>query len=474
MAQDMSSHGSSPAATQEPLSELVVQSSLPVSEAGRMPEQSLQPADTLPASQPEGPEHQTSQIDPQHLSLQAENPASSTCEGLSAADITAVCVKRSSDTYLPHTALLDASATMEQDHPLILQQRAADGLPESAGQLMTHHTGLDIDIDIASTRDEEGFQQKHSIAGSSAAAPAAQDAGRHGQPSFASLDAHAATANPSAAAGGVRDEGALAGHSLSSVAAHDLASIPTDAAGPPFHHRKDLEGTKSEQSSALPAQEPSSLAERGRMPQAQSSSAQHTSVCCGVHDRSDQVSAAKQVVSPPASSSAAAVAADAAAHALRSHDQHKAHVCPEHEQIGSVKREVKSQSIATPATAEVNERTWSEHSQTAEPSDVPGSVVECGDASMTGRGTAAAEAAASDAESQSATQEELLALASAVAQLEARLADAQESASRLEQEAHAVQEEAAQWRDREVDASAQVQLLHARMTVSALAVQPSL
>ena len=44
-------------------------------------------------------------------------------------------------------------------------------------------------------------------------------------------------------------------------------------------------------------------------------------------------------------------------------------------------------------------------SQTAEQSDVPGSMVEGGGASVVGRGSKAAEGAASDAESQSATQE---------------------------------------------------------------------
>lgn len=474
MAQDFESHGSSPAAMREPVSELVIQSSARASGTGHMPEQSLQPADMLPALQPERSEHQTSQIPPQHLSLGTEISANSTCEGLSAADITADRVKHSSNTCLPHTALLDASATMEQDHPLILQRPAADEPPESAGQLMAHHIGLSVETDITSTDVEEAVQQKHSIVGRSAPAPALQDAGGGGQPSFASLDGHAANATPSAAAAGVRDEGALTGHLSSSIAARDLASIPTDASGPPVHHSEDSEGTEPEQSSGLPAQKSAPIAEEGHGLQAQSFSAQNSSACCSVHDRSDHVGAAKQVVSAPASSSAAAAAADTVAHSLPSQDPHRAKACPEHEQVDSVEREVKPQSIGNSSTAEVDERRWSEHSQTAERSDAPGGVVDGGGASMTGRDTDAAEAAASDGESQSATQEELMALASAVAQLEAQLAEAQERASRLEQEARAVREEAAQWRDREADASAQVQLPSIPMTVSALAVQPSL
>ena len=471
VAQGLSSHGSSPAAMQEPLSELAIQSSVRASEAGHTPEQSLQSADTLPALQPEGLEHQTSQIDLQHLSLQAENSAEGHCEGLSAA---ADRVKHSSDTYLPHTAVLHASATMEQDHPLILQRPAADEPPESAGQLMAHHIGLSVETDITSTIVEEALQQKHSIMGGSAPAPALQDAGRGGQPSFASLAGHAANATPSAAAAGVRDEGALTGLSSSRVAARDLASIPTDASGPPVHHSEDLEGTKLQQSSALPVKEPSPIAEEGQGLQAQSFSAQGSSACCGVHDRSDHVGAAEQVVSAPASSSAAAAAADIVAHSLPSQDPQRAEACPEHEQVDSVEREVKPQSTGNSSTAEVDERRWSEHSQTAEQSEAPGGAVDGVKASMTGRGTDAAEAAASDAESHSATQEELLALAGAVAQLETQLAEAQESVSRLEQEAHAVQEEAAQCREREADASAQVQLLHAVVTFFTLAVQPSL
>ena len=69
---------------------------------------------------------------------------------------------------------------------------------------------------------------------------------------------------------------------------------------------------------------------------------------------------------------------------------------------------------------------------------------------------AAAEEAAS-AENEHATQAELLALASAVTQLEAELADSQQAAARSLKEAQAAQEEAAQWRDREADARAQVQ-----------------
>ena len=455
---------------QEPLSELAIQSSVRASEAGHTPEQSLQSADTLPALQPEGLEHQTSQIDLQHMSLQAENSAEGNCEGLSAA---ADRVKHSSDTYLPHTALLHASATMEQDHPLILQRPAADEPPESAGQLMAHHIGLSIETDITSTIVEEAVQQKHSIVGGSAPAPALQYAGRGGQPSFASLDGHAANATPSAAAAGVRDEGALTGLSSSRVAAHDLASIPTDAAGPPVHQSEDLEGTEPKQSSGLPAQKSAPIAEEGQGLQAQSFSAQNSSACCSVHDRSDHVGAAKQVVSAPAGNSVAAAAgAGSIAHSRRLQDTQKAQVSSE--QDDSAEREPESQPAGKIATAEVNHSNWSEHSQRVERSDVPDSVVDGEGVSVIGSGTNAAEAAASDAESQSATQEELLALVGAVAQLEAQLAEARGSAARLEQEAHAVREEAAQWREREADASAQVQLLHALVTFFTLAVQPSL
>ena len=69
---------------------------------------------------------------------------------------------------------------------------------------------------------------------------------------------------------------------------------------------------------------------------------------------------------------------------------------------------------------------------------------------------AAAEEAAS-AEDEHATQAELLALASAVTQLEAELADSRQAAARSQKEAQAAQKEAAQWRDREADAHAQVQ-----------------
>ena len=55
-----------------------------------------------------------------------------------------------------------------------------------------------------------------------------------------------------------------------------------------------------------------------------------------------------------------------------------------------------------------------------------------------------------------------------------QLSEARERASRLEQETRAALEKAAQWRDREADASAQVQLLYALILVPALAVQPSL
>ena len=471
MAHDSGSHGTSPAAMQEPLTELVSQSSVPACEASHTPEQTLQLADTLLALQPGRSEHQTSQIDHQHLSLQTKNCADSTCEGLSAADITAHHVKHSSETYLPHAALLDASATMEQDHPLILQRPAADGSPEPAGQLMAHHTSLSIDTAFSSTKAEEEGRQEHSIVGSSTAAPTPKDAGRDDQSSHASSDGHAATAIPSAAAAGARDKGALTGHSSSNVAAHVLASIPTGALGPPVHHSEDQEGIKPKQSSRLPAQTSSPIAEEGGMPQAQSSPPENASVCCGEHGRSDQVSTAKQVVTTPGGISEAA-AAGSIAHSSHLQDTGKAHVSSE--QNDSAKRELEFQPDADSASAEANERKWSEHSQTAERADVPGGMVDGGGASMTGRGTDAAEAAASDAESQSATQEELLALAGAVAQLEAQLAEAQESASRLEQEAHAVREEAAQWRDREADASAQVQLQYALMTVSALALQPSL
>ena len=470
MSQGSSSHGPSPLTTQVPPSEVVIQSTMRASEAGHMPEQPLQPADTLPALQPEGVEHQTSQMDPPHLSLQAEDSADSTCEGLLATDITADGVKHSSDAYLPHTALLDASAPMEQDRPLILQQPASDWPPESAGQLIAQHTDLSLDTAISSARAEGEGQQEHSIGGNIPTAPALQDADRHGRPSFASLDEHAATAPPSTDAPGFGDEGALTGHSSSRVAAHDLAFIPTDAAGLPVHHSEDLEGTEPKQNSALPAQKPSPIVEEGGMPQAQTSSAQTASACCGAHVTSGQVSTAKQVVSAPAGTSAAA--AGSITHSLRLQDTYKAQVSSE--QDDSAERESECQPDEASATAEVNEVNSSEHSQTAERPDVSGSAVDGGGASMTGRGTDAAEAAASDAESQSATQEELLALASAVAQLEAQLAQAQESASRLEQEAHAVREEAAQWRDREADASAQVQLPHALMTVFPFAVQPSL
>ena len=69
---------------------------------------------------------------------------------------------------------------------------------------------------------------------------------------------------------------------------------------------------------------------------------------------------------------------------------------------------------------------------------------------------AAAEEAAS-AEDAHAIRAELLALASAVTQLEAELADSQQAAARSQKEAQAAREEAAQWQDREADARAQVQ-----------------
>ena len=69
---------------------------------------------------------------------------------------------------------------------------------------------------------------------------------------------------------------------------------------------------------------------------------------------------------------------------------------------------------------------------------------------------AAAEEAAS-AEDEHATQAELLALASAVTQLEAKLADSRQATARSQKEAQEAREEAAQWQDREADARAQVQ-----------------
>lgn len=69
---------------------------------------------------------------------------------------------------------------------------------------------------------------------------------------------------------------------------------------------------------------------------------------------------------------------------------------------------------------------------------------------------AAAEEAAS-AEDEHATRAELLALASAVTQLEAELADSRQAAAGSQKEAQAAREEAAQWQDREADARAQVQ-----------------
>jgi chromosome segregation ATPase len=69
---------------------------------------------------------------------------------------------------------------------------------------------------------------------------------------------------------------------------------------------------------------------------------------------------------------------------------------------------------------------------------------------------AAAEEAAS-AEDEHATQAELLALATAVTQLEAELADSRQAAARSQKEAQAAREEVAQWQDREADARAQVQ-----------------
>ena len=224
---------------QEPFSELVTQSSVRASKAGLIPEQTLQPADTMPALQLERPE---SQMGPQRLSSQAEHCADSTCEGPSTAGITADHVELSSDTDLPHTAQHDASALMKQDHPVILQQYAADETVELAGQHTAQHTSLSIDADVSFTRAEEEGQQEHSIVPTGTLAPAPQDAGRDGQPPLGSSDGHAVKATPNAAAGGVGNGDALTDQSFNSAPAHILASIPTDALKPPVHHSEDLEG----------------------------------------------------------------------------------------------------------------------------------------------------------------------------------------------------------------------------------------
>ena len=85
----------------------------------------------------------------------------------------------------------------------------------------------------------------------------------------------------------------------------------------------------------------------------------------------------------------------------------------------------------------------------------------------TGASTAPSEAAlqaGSDramrhAESEAATQEELLALAEAVSRLEADLADAREAVAGHEHAAEAARQDAARWQDREADARARVLLV---------------
>ena len=85
----------------------------------------------------------------------------------------------------------------------------------------------------------------------------------------------------------------------------------------------------------------------------------------------------------------------------------------------------------------------------------------------TGASTAPSEAAlqaGSDramhhAESEAATQEELLALAEAVSRLEADLADAREAVAGHEHAAEAARQDAARWQDREADARVQVLLV---------------
>ena len=72
---------------------------------------------------------------------------------------------------------------------------------------------------------------------------------------------------------------------------------------------------------------------------------------------------------------------------------------------------------------------------------------------------AGSDPATQHAESEGATQEELLALAESVSRLEADLADAQEVAARHEHAAEAARQEAARWQDREADARAQVLLV---------------
>ena len=72
------------------------------------------------------------------------------------------------------------------------------------------------------------------------------------------------------------------------------------------------------------------------------------------------------------------------------------------------------------------------------------------------------------AESEAATQEELLALAEAVSRLEADLADAREAVATHEREAEAARQEAAQLQDREADARAQVVLVILPAVVSAV------
>ncbi len=72
---------------------------------------------------------------------------------------------------------------------------------------------------------------------------------------------------------------------------------------------------------------------------------------------------------------------------------------------------------------------------------------------------AGSDPATQHAESEGATQEELLALAESVSRLEADLADAREAGARHERAAEAARQEAARWQDREADARAQVLLV---------------